>query len=304
MKNWVIIDIFDFLRKLKQLLFHLIRWYSRHLPFPHKGLKYFEWLLRRLRLDKELFVKKLPNGLFVEVSVNDHIEKHLFWYGTYEKKEVATMQTLLDIDSVVVDIGANIGYFSLMAAKKATAGHIYSFEPVTKNMKKLKRNILLNRIKNIYPIQAAISNVSGKTTLYISTDENSGMSGLRITENFSGKCETVTSITLDEAVLEYNLPKIDLIKIDAEGSEINVLRGMTKTRTDQKPIILIEVSSVTLSLYDEKIETIYDILLAEKYRPYKVTDINSLEEIKHPQEADLVFFIPNNYTLPSTIKLK
>ncbi|MEJ8819336.1 FkbM family methyltransferase [Lacibacter sp. H407] len=289
---------------MKQILFHLIRWYSRHLPFPHKGLKYFEWLLGKLSLEKELFVKKLPNGMLIEVSANDHIEKYLFWYGSYEKKEVATMQTLLGVDSVVVDIGANIGYFSLMAAKKATAGHIYSFEPATKNLEKLKRNISLNRITNIYPIQAAINNVSGKTTFYISTDENSGMSGLRITENFSGQSETVKCITLDEAVLEYNLPKIDLIKIDVEGSEINVLQGMTKTRTDQKPIVLIEVSAVTLSLYDEKIITIYDILLAEKYRPYKVAEVNILEKIKHPQEADLVFFIPERYRLPETIKLK
>jgi len=167
--KWALIDIFGFqINKLKTLLYNIIRWYSLHLPFPHKGLKYFERLLRRFNLQKERFVKKLPDGLLMEVSANDHIEKYLFWYGAYEQKEVTTMQTLLNSDSVIVDLGANIGYYSLKAAKKATSGHIYSFEPVTKNLEKLERNISLNKLTVIHPIQAAISNVSGNTTIYVS----------------------------------------------------------------------------------------------------------------------------------------
>lgn len=302
--KWALIDIFGFqINKLKALLSNIIRWYSLHLPFPHKGLKYFEWLLRRFNLQKERYVKKLPDGLLMELSANDHIEKYLFWYGAYEKKEVTTMQTLLNADSVLVDIGANIGYYSLMAAKRITAGHIYSFEPVTKNLEKLERNISLNRFAIIHPIQAAVSNVSGSTTIYISGDDNSGMSGLRSAENFSGQSETVKCLTLDEAVSEYNLPKIDLIKIDVEGSEITVLQGMTKTRAEQKPIILIEVSAATLSMYNERIETIYQVLSADQYIAYRVIDINVLEKISTPQEADLVFFVPKHYVFPAAIKV-
>ncbi len=288
---------------MKALLYYIIRWYCLHLSFPHKGLKYFERLLRKFNLQKERFVKNLPDGLLMEVSANDHIEKYLFWYGAYEKKEVTAMQTLLNADSVVVDIGANIGYYSLMAAKKAVTGHIYSFEPVTKNQEKLKRNISLNNLTVIHPIQAAISNFSGSITIYISADDNSGMSGLRTAENFSGESETVKCLTLDEAVIEYKLPKIDLIKIDVEGSEITVLQGMTKTRAEQKPILLIEVSAATLSMYNEKIETIYDILFADRYFAYEVIDINLLKKISIPQEADLVFFVPEHYVFPVAIRV-
>lgn len=288
---------------MKALLYHIIRWYSLHLPFPHKGLKYIEWLLRRLNLEKERFVKKLPGGLLMEVSVNDHIEKYLFWYGVYEKKEVNTMQTLLQTDSVVVDIGANIGYYSLMAAEKITAGHIYCVEPVTKNMEKLKRNISLNKFTVIHPVQAVISNTSGNATIYISSDDNSGMSGLKPAENFSGFSETIKCLTLDKATIDYNLPKIDLVKIDVEGSEINVLHGMAKTRAEQKPVILIEVSANTLSMYHEKAESIYRILFADNYTAYKVADINVLQRINTPEEADLVFFVPEHYIFPSAITL-
>ncbi len=302
--KWALIDIFGSqINKLKAQLYNIIRWYSLHLPFPHKGLKYFESLLKRFNLHKERFVKKLPNGLLMEVSANDHIEKYLFWYGAYEKKEVTTMQALLTADSVVVDIGANIGYYSLMAAEKVTAGRIYSFEPVTKNLGKIERNISLNKFTVIHPIQTAISNVSGSTTIYISADDNSGMSGLRTAENFSGQSETVKCLTLDEAVIEYNLPKINLIKIDVEGSEVNVLKGMMKIITEQKPIILIEVLAVTLSMYNEQIETIYKTLFANKYISYKVTSINVLERIIIPQEADLVFFVQEDYSFPATITL-
>lgn len=289
---------------MKEILYNIICWYSLHFPFPHKGLKYFEALLKRFKLHKERFVKKLPNGLLMELSASDHIEKYLFWYGAYEKKEVSTMQTLLHTDSVVVDIGANVGYYSLMAAEKVTTGHIYSFEPVSKNLEKLERNISLNKLTVIHPIQTAISNVSGRTVIYISADDNSGMSGLRAAENFSGQSETVKCLTLDEAVTAYNIPKINLVKIDVEGSEVNVLRGMTKTITEQLPVLLMEVSAATLAMYHEKIQTIYQLLSAKGYIACKVTAINVLKKINTPQEADLVFFIPEHYRFPSAITFK
>jgi len=129
------------------------------------------------------------------------------------------------------------------------------------------------------------------------------MSGLRSAENFSGQSEPVKCLTLDEAVIEYKLQKIDLIKIDVEGSEITVLEGMTKTRAEQKPVLLIEVSAATLSMYNERIETIYQILSADRYIAYKVIDVNVLKKINTPQEADLVFFVPEHYIFPSAITL-
>jgi len=240
----------------------------------------------------------------MEVSSNDHIEKYLLWYGTYEENEVITMQTLLGPTAVVVDIGANIGYYSLMAAVKATTGQVYSFEPVTKSFQQLNRNISLNKFSSIHTFQVAISDTNGHTTIYVSADDNSGMSGMKTAENFSGESETVQCLTLDEAVIQYNLPKIDLIKIDVEGAEINVLQGMQQIRAKQKPVILIEASKATLAMYNERIESIYEILYADQYRSYRVTGINILEKITIPSEGDLVFFVPEHYTFPEKIQLK
>ena len=286
---------------MRSILKLVINWYSSRFAFPFRGEKYFHWLLKKTKLEKERFVKKLAGNLVMEISAIDHIERHLLWYGSYEKKESDTMQSLLTASTIFIDIGANVGYYSLLAAQMITTGRVYSFEPVSATYKKLLQNISLNDFSSIYCEQVAISNFTGQATVFLSADENTGMSGLQSAKNFSGKTEIINCITLDEAQVNFNIPKIDLIKIDVEGSEVTVLKGMEQIINRYKPILLIEISIATLALHNEKIETIYELLFAKNYIAFQVIEANVLKQVYYPQEANLMFFFHKDFIFPTQI---
>lgn len=286
---------------MRSVLKLLINFYCLRLPFPFRGEKYFTWLLKKTKLDRERFTKKLAPNLVMELSAFDHVERHLLWYGSYEKNESRTMQSFITSKTIFIDIGANVGYYSLLAAHISKLGQVYSFEPVSTTYNKLLRNISLNNFSIIQCFQIAISNFTGKATVFISADDNTGMSGLQSAENFSGTAEVINCTTLDQVVTDYRIPKVDLIKIDVEGSEVNVLKGMEMVLHVYKPILLIEISATTLAMYNEKIETIFQLLFAKNYTAFQVIDFNVLKRVYYPQEADMMFFFKKDFIFPAQV---
>ncbi len=134
--------------------------------------------------------------------------------------------------NVVVDIGANIGYFTLLASRLVgKSGRVYAFEPEPTNWYFLRKNIELNRYDNVFLLQKAVSSAAGISRLYTSGSDT-GAHTLRrrhargqFSTRESGESIEVETVTLDE-FFEHKEPSIDLIKIDAEGAEMGVVSGM------------------------------------------------------------------------------
>ena len=125
---------------------------------------------------------------------------------------------------IVVDIGAHIGYFTLLAAKLVgEKGKVFAFEPDPDNYSLLIRNINVNGHDNAIPIQKAVSNKTGQVRLFL---DGCSPSCHSLYENHSqrGKFVNVDSITLDEFFEEDS--QIDFIKMDIEGAEMAALQGM------------------------------------------------------------------------------
>ena len=202
----------------------MINWYSKRFPFPRKGLKYFLRLLKISGNANRSFTRKLPNGLYIVVSPFEHIQQQLFWYGWYEKEYVRTWEALVQKGSTVIDIGANIGYYSLVAAKKGAK--VLAFEPAPEHFSQLKKNIALNNLEQVHCFQKVVSDSNGLVPLYYSHSYNTGMTGLSQPEEFSGKKEMVPSVILDEVLQELGITQAGFIKIDIEGAELLALKGM------------------------------------------------------------------------------
>jgi FkbM family methyltransferase len=124
-------------------------------------------------------------------------------------------------DAIVVDVGAHIGTFSLFASRKARKGGVYAFEPMAGNFRMLEENIALNRPSNIICINKAMGGGSSLRQLRISAD-NSGGHSLLPSER-SGSLQQVDCISLQDFIREYGLRRIDLLKLDCEGSEFDIL---------------------------------------------------------------------------------
>jgi len=148
--------------------------------------------------------------------------------GRYEPATTLLFQETLQSGMVVIDIGAHVGYYTLLAAKLVgPTGKVYAFEPAPGNHDTLLKNIALNNYSNITATKMAISDQKGNATIYLSGLDTGRHSLYQhgLPEQGNASVETTT---LDYFLESQGWPQIDLIKIDVEGAEIAVLDGMSQ----------------------------------------------------------------------------
>ena len=157
--------------------------------------------------------------------------------GSYEEFETELVKKEVQREDVVLDIGANIGYYTLIFAKLVgEKGKVYAFEPDPTNFKLLKKNVLINGYKNVIFVQKAVSQKNGIVKLYL-CDDNKG--DHRIYDSGDDRhFLAIESIRLDNYFCGKNR-KINFIKMDIQGAEGLALQGMTDIlkRNDELKII-------------------------------------------------------------------
>jgi len=159
-----------------------------------------------------------------------------YWLGSYEMEVQKTFIKYVKEASVVYDIGANAGFFILLASSLAKNGKVYGFEPDTRNLKMLKWVVNKNKISNVEIFDFAISDNNGE--LKFLQKENSSLSKIDSNGSTIVKCRTIDSLVENKEILPPNF-----IKIDTEGHTDNVLQGAKKTIIKTKPIMVVETSS-------------------------------------------------------------
>ena len=157
--------------------------------------------------------------------------------GVYEPFETELVRRELKPGDVVLDLGANIGYYTLLCAKLVgQAGKVFAFEPDPDNFAILERNVELNEYENVVAVQAAVSNSSGTASLHLAS-ENKGDHRLYGSQDDRPTIE-VETLRLDEYLSDYSGP-IDFVKVDIQGAEGMALEGMHETLLRTKPRILL-----------------------------------------------------------------
>ena len=146
----------------------------------------------------------------------------------YEPATTHLFREFLTPGMVVVDIGANVGYFSLLAADLVgPAGTVYAVEPEPQNNAILRKNVHLNSYSNVRVIEKAVSNRTGPVQLFLSALDNGSHSISDAAARGVAGDVQVAATTLDDLLEDEGWPKVDLVKIDVEGAEMLVLEGMT-----------------------------------------------------------------------------
>ena len=159
----------------------------------------------------------------------------------------------IGIDDTVVDIGANIGVFTLFAACK-TQNHVHSFEPFPKNFEFLNRNIGINNLHNVRIHAAAVCDKVGTQKLFVNDSNTSHfLSSLNTKERFEKSIEVPTT-TLEDIMDSNNLKQIDFLKLDCEGAEGAILQSTTEGYLKRVRKIAMEFHDNTSPLKHDEIE--------------------------------------------------
>jgi FkbM family methyltransferase len=199
-----------------------------------------------------------------------HAERRsLVWIsGRVEDDVQDTIQKLLPVDGCFVDVGASIGFFTLLAARIVGAnGSVVAFEPQPEAARSARRNIALNGFDNATVVDAAVSSREGIVVL---EDVGKATAHVAQADRPSRTGRKVSSTTLDHFLLGRPELEPDLVKIDVEGHELEVLEGMRETLLKRCPALLIEchgdVTGALAPLQDAK----YDVsVLGSDVSPFE-----------------------------------
>ncbi len=187
-------------------------------------------------------------SLFVHAQHDAYISTRIAEQGLWEPYETELLARLLQPGSCFVDVGANIGYYSVIAAQcVGDAGRVYAFEPEADNFVLLQKNIAHNALGNVHAVHAALSDHSGSATLYLNED-NRGDHQVYA----AGDARTAQAIALlaGAEYFDQREARIDVIKIDTQGAEAQVLRGLMPLLQQSLPALQMIIEVTPFSLRD------------------------------------------------------
>jgi len=237
---------------MKKVILSIATFFARILPAPIKRALYgFKPLAGLIR---GTLNKAAPSGLAVvniaageltgmPMQLDMQIEKD-FWLGTYEPEMQSALSELIKPGMTNYDVGANIGYVTLMLAKHTGAqGKVYAFEALPDNVERLRRNVELNGFNdrvNIYSGAVAAGAGEVKFLVHISGGMGKAAGSAGRDEQYLREI-TVPCVSLDIFVYEQGNPPPQAVKMDIEGGEVMALPGMRRVLAEARPLMLMEL---------------------------------------------------------------
>jgi FkbM family methyltransferase len=207
-------------------------------------------LLRLLGVSKKKHIRR--RGIRYEVDLTEGIDLSLFLFGNFQRHVIASDYFSISAEANIFDIGANIGSMTMNFARMVPEGSVYAFEPTDYAFEKLKRNISLNPelAQRVKALQFFVSDQSGPVhdlKAYSSWKvDGSAQKSHPLHGGMIRNAEGVAAISLDDFCVENQIHRVDLIKIDTDGHELQVMTGACRTLEKNRPILIFEIGLYTL----------------------------------------------------------
>jgi FkbM family methyltransferase len=212
-------------------------------------------------------------GINWELNLNEAIDFNIYLTSQYEIELARKMNEHILPGSIIIDIGANIGGHTLPLSKIVDAhGHVYAIEPTDFAFAKLQKNLALNPLLNsrVTPIKVFLndgsSNRPERVSASWSIDQKINIKERnQLDMGFGKSIENANTMSLDQLVHELNLERLDAIKIDVDGYEVEVLRGAKHTIEKFSPLIFIEFSPIHYEALSTTFQEQVEILVNHGY---------------------------------------
>jgi FkbM family methyltransferase len=245
------------------------RWYLRRFPWRDGKAFFYDRLHRRLAPPEGWVVTPLHRGFTLRLDLADPVQRRLYFFGDYdERREADLISRVLEPGEVFWDVGANLGYFTLLAAAcLKNTGQVAAFEPGRRTFAVLEKNVSLNPFTNIRLVPLAAADREGEALLYQTPGSADGRANLFRAGADQTVREQVRTVTLDGWRRHQGLPVPDFIKLDVEGAELAALVGARETLSQSDPLLLVEMKEAVFQALGTERAAIQEFLRPWGYRP-------------------------------------
>jgi FkbM family methyltransferase len=204
-----------------------------------------------------------------------HAHAGLMASGWLEHEVQEAMRRHLGPGGVVYDVGANVGFFSLLAARLVGAeGRVYAFDPVPQNAAAVRANAALNGFANVAALELAAGAAAAREPLLVVEDLSWSHLASRGDHPQAERTVEVEVAALDDLVAAGELEPPTFVKIDVEGSEVEVLRGMRETLARHRPVVVCELHATNAAVADALDELGYEARSLEGPEPVRAAPPN------------------------------
>ncbi len=224
--------------------------------------------------DMTLVVKR--DGLILELNPNDEVCRDIFWFAQRDTWELRFITKNLRPGSQLLDVGANLGYYSITIARALKSDcTIHAFEPYPANFDRLRFNLMANNYPCVKPHKLALG--AGPSTMFMVLVPNNSGGAYVSSESKTGAEPAVEVIDLDTFAAEQELTSLQFVKVDIEGHEALFLKGAQKTLSNLLPPLMMEIHPENLKRQGTKAVELLDQLKEMGYTRFFTTDYEGVK---------------------------
>jgi FkbM family methyltransferase len=233
------------------------------------------------------FIATTRFGAIVAGNTVDLIQRYIFYFGEWEPNLTRYLADRLRAGDVFVDVGANIGYFTLLASLLVgPTGKVVAIEASPTIHDLLLDNLRRNRAGNVEAINVAASDREGTAKVFLFPDSNIGKTSIVETDEGRYECE-VPARPIDALIGPDLLARVRLVKIDVEGTEWLVIGGMREALRRAHPDleVVVELSPSVLRAQGTTVEEVMAVFAAARFFPYRLENDYSVRSYVSPASA-------------------
>jgi FkbM family methyltransferase len=252
------------------------------------------------------FVGRIPmTGCLMELDPNHRITKAWYIRADYEINIIVALRRFLRPGMVCMDVGANAGLFALfMATSVGDRGRVFAFEPTAATFQWLQKNIELNALRNVVAENVAVTEQTGVVAFHIGPSDLCVYNSISAVVHPSAKSGqfsrvTVPAISIDDYCANHDIRRVDCVKIDVEGAELQVLKGMRRVLEENGQIVLlIEFYRVTAAACGTSVDIMADWLGALGFQLFLIAAKGCLRPLNNviPGSGEMVWAIRADVT--------
>lgn len=288
---------------LLSTLHPLLRSYVRYGPANLGKPALTQKLVTLFRASPRTKIVRRVQGLKFHTETDDLLQGYLYLFGVWEPNLTDWIRRTLRPGDTFVDVGANIGYFTILASRLVGAeGRVVAIEASPAFSQEIRRNVALNECANVRLLNAAVSDGAGRLDFYQPISWNRGnttsvlpgtSAGTAVVPRFGIECEALPDLLTNE-----ELRQARLVKIDVEGLELATIRGLlpvlTKLRPDAE--LVLEISPELLETQGESAAGLVDLLAAHGFHAYRIPNGYCISDYLPRRPPEL----PRRWTAPVT----